>query len=277
MLHARPHIYLACLLALLAGSVTARAENLWPIDQRFSVQLGAFLVDTDTSVRLDGTNNNFGTEVDFDDEFGLSDQTRFRVDGYWRFLDRHKLRFLYFDSRQSETRNISRTIDFGDTEFPVNAIVEASVQIQIIEVAYEYSFLRRENFELSGSLGLHNLSIEAGLSGTASSNAGQGGISESSEADGNGPLPVIGLRGIWALSDHFYFDLQAQFFAIQFENFDGSLEDYKVGFVWQPFRNAGIGIAYNGFRTTLDVEETRFNGRLRFEYAGPVAFFTLAF
>ena len=255
MLHARLHALSYCFTAVLLGVGSAQAENLWPVSKNVSIELGSFLVDTETTVRLDGTTREIGTEVNFGDEFGFKDQNRFRVDGYWRFLDRHKVRFLYFNSSLSSTRNVSRDIEFGDVTFPLNTSVKGGIDIDIIEVAYEYSFIHRETFELSGSFGLHNISITASLKASASSNVGAGGIARDSEskAEGDGPLPVIGLRGIWALSDHFYFDGQAQFFAIKVDDYDGSLSDYKLSFVWQPLRNLGVGVGYNDFTTRLDV------------------------
>ncbi|MBB6095185.1 hypothetical protein HNQ60_004075 [Povalibacter uvarum] len=263
--------------SMLLLSSVASADPLWPLDRKFEANLGVFFLDTDTTIRLDANNQDLGTQVNLEDELGLDSQDRFRIDGYWRFLDRHKLRFMYFDSSSSSSRNIEREIEFGDETFPLNAFVKVSFDVTIFELAYEYSFMKRDNFELSGTIGLHNLSIGARLLAEASSNQGAGGIDRDAKADGDGPLPVIGFRGVWALSDHFYFDAQAQFFALEFDEYDGDLQDYKISFTWMPIRNFGVGVGYNKFTTSLDVDKEHFNGTLRFEYGGPLLFITGAF
>ncbi len=264
-------------LAIFMVSLPAVADPLWPLDRKFEANLGIFFLDTDTTVRLDASNRDVGTEVNLEDDLGLDKQDRFRIDGYWRFLPRHKLRFLYFDSSSASERSIQKEIEFGGETFPFEANVRVDFDVTIMELAYEYSFLKRDNLELAGTIGLHNLSVKAGLSAAAASNVGFGGIDREAKADGDGPLPVIGLRGVWALSDHFYFDAQAQFFALEFDEYDGSLQDYKLSFNWFPLKNLGVGVGYNQFTTKLDVDKTNFLGTLRLEYGGPLLFVTGAF
>jgi hypothetical protein len=255
----------------------AEADTLAPLAQDWRFDIGVFFLNTDTTVRVDGTGGATGSDVDLKHDFAFGNQHRIRLDGYWRFFERHKLRFMYFDSRSDADRTIDREIQFGDVSFPVNAFVHASVNAQILELAYEYSFLRSDSLELAGSFGLHNLRISTELSAAASSILGGGGVDLSSTADGNGPLPVIGLRFIWALNDQFYFDGQAQFFAVKIDTYDGSLQDYKVDFVWQPFKNFGMGVGYNDFAARLNVSTDPFNGKLKLGYGGPLVFITVAF
>jgi hypothetical protein len=262
---------------LLASHATQAEEALWPLEQNVNISLGVFVMDTDTRVRVDATEIDKGTEIDMEDEFGFDNQSRFRVDGYWRFAARHKLRFMYFTSRADSTRAISRDIQFQDQTFPVNASVRAEFNTDVIELAYEYSFIRKHSFELAASFGLHNLKLSTALSAEASSSLGAGGVDLEAEAKGNGPLPVIGLHALWAFDADFYLDMQAQFFGIKFDEYDGSLQDYKINLVWQPIRNVGIGVGYNSFVTKVDVDAEKFLGSLRFAYGGPLAFVSVAF
>lgn len=258
-------------------ATSARADRLQPLEQRINIGVGLFLLDTNTRIRADASNSDRGTEVDLEDTFGFDDQDRFRIDGYWRFADRHKVRFLYFSSNAATTRTLHETIEFNGTTFPIDASVRAEFETEIIELAYEYAFMRRDTFELAGSIGLHNLRVTSRLTANASSNLGAGGIDVSESAEADGPLPVIGIRGTWAFTDHLYLDAQAQFFTLEFDEYDGSLQDYKVSFVWQPTKYVGVGVGYNDFVTRLRVDGSRFTGRLRFGYGGPLAFITMGF
>jgi hypothetical protein len=266
---------IALLLAFPLGVASAEGDR-GPIDQDIQVSLGGFFMQFDTDIRLDG-DTSAGTEVNWEDELGFQDKDRFRLDAFWRFTPRQKVRLMWFRNNRSSTRNLTRDIDFGDQNFPVTTTVDAELDQQIIELAYEFAFYQRENLEISASAGIHNVQVEASLRGDVTTPGGGGTVERSGKADGNGPLPVIGARVFWGMGSNFYLDALVQFFAIEFENYDGSLEDYKVGVTWFPTKNFGVGVAYNAFVTRLDVAKDRFNGTLRVEYAGPMAYFTVGF
>ena len=78
--------------ALVAG--TAGAAERDPLQARFIVDAGTFLLSTDTRVRLDGTLavGQRGTDINFEQTFGIGDADRFRLDAFWRIHERHALR-----------------------------------------------------------------------------------------------------------------------------------------------------------------------------------------
>jgi hypothetical protein len=263
----------ACALILTPSLAAAEAGN--PLDDRFSLSLGTFLLDTSTELRIDGTSGR-GTEIDAEQDLGLHNSDSFRIDGYWRFKERHKLRVLYFNSSRSNTHTIDRDITIRDTVFPVNAQIETHFGTRVGELAYEYAFVRRERYEIAATGGLHNLRFKLGVS--AQQNNSSGGAAEASQnADADGPLPVIGLRGIWRLGKQWSLDAQAQFFRIKIDPYDGRLEDYTASVVWMPFPHVGLGAGYNEFVTRLDVSANQFEGRLRWRYGGARIFVTASF
>lgn len=266
--------------ALCLAGMPATAADRGPIDQDVQVSLGGFFLTTGSEIRLDGETAGTGTPIDWENEFHVDDRDQFRLDAFWRFANRHKVRLMYFENDRSNTSVLSRDIHFGDYTFPLNLEVDTLLNTRIIELAYEYAFYQRENLELSGSIGIHNTKVEAGLRGKLSTTGGQGevdlvDVKETAEADG--PLPVIGVRALWDMGHDFYFDGQAQYFVASINAYDGSIEDYKLGVTWFPFRNAGVGVAYNRFVTRLDVDKDSFNGRLTLRYDGPLAFVTVGF
>src|SRR5262249_50727724 len=161
-----------------------------------------------------------------------------RLDGYWRFKERHKLRLMYFDSKRHDTRVVDEDIQFRDTVFPVNVQVDTSFDTRIGELAYEYAFLRRERYELTGTIGIHNLRFGLDLKTTGGPSGG--GVARGESANADGPLPVIGLRYIWRMADKVSLDAQAQFFKIKVDPYDGRLEDYTASVVWMPFEHVGF-------------------------------------
>jgi len=248
-----------------------------PLDATAILDLGGFFTSTDIRVRLDGEGGRVGDPIDFDDTFGLDRFERFRLDGLWRIKGKHSIRGTYFQNNQSATRQLDRDIDFGDETYPVGATTTAHWELTVIQVSYDYAFKRSDNYELAAGIGVHMLDARLGLDATI---AGAGGsfardLSESGSTDA--PLPVLGLRGIWRMPHDFYFTAQAQFFYVDFDDYNGSLSDLKATIVWQATPRFGVGLGYNDFRFRFDLDKDRFNGRLRWNYGGAMAFASVTF
>lgn len=261
----------AVLLAAVAPAVQADPGN--PLNDRFNFQLGGFLLSTETTVRVDGEFTR-GTEIDTERDLGLEDSDRFRIDAYWRIAPKHKIRLMYFDTSNEANRTLDRELVFNDTVYPVNLDVHAGTETQVTELAYEYTFMKRDTYDLSGSLGIHNLKFETFLNGELN---GQPLPSLSNTSEANGPLPVLGLHGVWRFNDQFYIDAMIQYFQISFEEYDGSVTDYTASAVWQFSRHVGVGAGWNNFITKVDVDGDNFNGHLRWRYGGARIFVTASF
>ena len=259
-----------------SGAVRAEAPNL--LDAPFYASLGTFIVNTDTNLRLDGeTQGEFlpGTPVDWEKNFGDGDSTRFRLDGYWRFAERHKVRMMFFNSSTSGSKTIDREIDWNGEVFPVDAKVKGEMSFNIIELAYEYAFMRRDNFELTGTAGLHYVDFSAKLS----ANVNNGEVTQKVQEDGSvgAPLPVFGGRALWHMGGDFWLDASAQWFALSIDEYDGSLTDLRLAVMWQPMKWAGVGVGYNRFKVDVDVNKDKFNGNLNWTYSGPQIFYSVGF
>jgi hypothetical protein len=263
---------LAAFSLLLPGAALAGGND--PLDDRVSVSLGTFLLETETRLRIDGATGR-GTEFDAEGDLGLHDADRLRVDAYWRFANRHKLRVMYFDTHRSAQHTVDRDLQVGDTVFPLDANLEASLETRVGEIAYEYAFLRKKRFELSASLGVHNVRFDLGMAASQTSSGRT--LEAEHSAAANGPLPVLGLHATWRLGERFYIEGQAQYFRLTFDEYDGRLEDYTASLVWSVFEHAGIGIGYNEFVTRLEVDAPRFDGDLRWRYGGMRIFVTASF
>jgi hypothetical protein len=135
-------------LALTLGA--AYAAHADPLNDTFNLSLGAFILSTHTTVRADGSPGpgapvEIGTPIDVERQLGISDRTSFRLDGYWRFAERHKLRIMYFDESRSGQQTLTDEIIFRGETYPINAQVSARFDTRVAELAYEYAFLRGEH------------------------------------------------------------------------------------------------------------------------------------
>ena len=271
----------AIAIILLACSIpgTASADERNPLESKFIVDVGYFFMSTDMRVRVDGeTTNVTGSDVNFDDTFGIGDFDRFRAEASWRIAPRHLLRAMYFQNNRRATRSLDRDVTFRDETFPIGVTVTARSELTVAQLSYEYAFLRRENYELAGGIGVHYVDMGLGLDATLSSQGGSASRSLDENAATQAPLPVVGLRGLWRLPHDFYISAQVQYFYLQLDPYSGSLIDLKASLVWQFTDHVGVGIGYNDFGFRFDIEDARdFDGRLRWDYGGAIAFASFMF
>ena len=270
---------------LCAGAIGAANAQGSPaealLNNPFVGSIGGFVLSTDTKARLNGSSAT-NPDIDFDQTFGNgNDATRVRADALWRITPNHHLRFVYFDNKTNRSRNIDRNVQWGDYTFQAGGVVEAETKFRLFELAYEYAFMRQQNFELSGSLGVHYMELKARLSGNATITDAQGNVSAASFATKQSsvplPLPVIGLRAGWAVAPQWYLEGQGQYFQAKIGDYDGSVTDLRATATWMFSQNFGLGLGYNRFTTNVDVERTSFNGHIRTGYSGLLVFATGTF
>jgi hypothetical protein len=273
---ASARLFRALVLALaLGGSWAARAD---PLNDTFGISLGAFILSTHTTVRADGSPApgapvEVGTPFNVERELGISDRTSFRVDGYWRFFERHKIRVMYFDESRSGQKSITDEIVFRGQTFPINTQVSAQFDTRVGELAYEYAFLRGEHYELAGSLGIHDLTFKLQLTAVGQIVSQQ----QSARADSNSPLPVIGVHYVWEFYPQWSLDAMFQFFALKFQQYDGNLQDYNATVFYMPWKNFGFGAGWNEFRTSLNIDNASYDGHLAWRYGGVRLFFRASY
>jgi hypothetical protein len=274
------------LCVLLAGMTgTAHAQSASPaqalLDNRFVVSLGAFVVGSDLTARLNGSSTT-NPDIDFDETFGKAgDATRIRADGLWRITPAHHLRFVYFDNSSTRSRVIDRDIAWGDNTFQAGGLVESETDFRLFELAYEYAFMRRPTYEVNGSIGLHYMDLKQRLSGAATitdANGNQTPVQFTTKQSSVPlPLPVIGIRAGWVVTPKVYLELQGQIFKAEINDVDARVTDLRAAATWMFNPHFGLGLGYNRFATTADVGKDDFDGRLRLAYSGLQLFVTGAF
>lgn len=267
-------------VAVLGGMLgVAHAEERNPLDARFIVDAGWFLMSTDMRVRVDGeTADVVGSDVDFDDTFGIGDLDRFRGEAAWRMADRHVLRAMYFQNNRSATRTLDRDVSFDGETFPLNASVAAASELAIAQLSYDYAFLHTPTYEVAAGIGVHYVDMALRLDGEITAPGGTITGTRGADATTSAPLPVVGLRGLWRFASSWYLTGQIQYFYVEIDPYEGSLIDLKASLVWQFADHVGAGIAYNDFGFRFDVEdEGSFNGRVRWDYGGAIAFVSVMF
>jgi hypothetical protein len=253
-------------LILQAPAASAQDEEF----DHFSVSLGVFLTDRESKTRLDGSLGDEGSDVDLESDLGLDrSDTVFRFDGYYRFNDRHRIDISAFDLSRSKNRVIDEEIEWGDTVFPINVNIRSELDLAIYKLAYTWSFMQRDKGYLGLTGGLYVLSL-----GTKLSASDIGSV----ESDGlTAPLPVIGLRGEYQISEKFTFRASGELFALKYNEYDGTLVDLYAGIDYGLSEHTSIGLGLNSVNLDVDVSRNQFNGNLNWRYDGGLLFLKFDF
>lgn len=262
----------------MAGAALAQAVSPAQalLSQSVVINAGAFLVQSDLKASLNGQSIN-NPEINFDETFGkASDATRIRADALWRINPKYHLSFMYFDNSISRTKVLDNQIEWGDNVYQVGATVTSGSKFKVGAIAYEYAFMRDANYEVAASVGLHVTDMSLSLAGNALVN----GVPTSGAVQSNtvtAPLPVIGLRGAWAVTPNLVLDVQGQFFKVNANGIDGSWSDLRANATWMFNKTFGLGLGYDRYYNHVDVSKSEFDGRVKMGYSGLQVFGTVAF
>jgi hypothetical protein len=259
-----------------AGEQTQKSADVpW---ETFSLNLGGFISTVDSGIGL-GI-NSIGVDVDLEEALGLDTSiTAFRVDTFWRFTDnkRHRFDFSWFDLNRDATKVLQRVIEIGDQVFPVGATIDSSLDMSIFKATYSYSFFQDDRFDLAASAGLFVIPIDYSIRSTT--NVYNGFEQDSITA----PLPVIGLRGDFAITPKLFFKTNLDFFYVEFDNYVGSIVDVRMALEYNFFKNIGFGLGFEHVQVDVeaegdsDVPGVNFNGNILFDYSGVLLYTKIYF
>ena len=250
---------------VLASPTTALAD-----DESFSVSLGVFLTARDSQTRVDGAIPGSGTPVDLESDLGFDkSDTVFRVDGYYRFNDKHRIDFSIFDLSRSASKQIQTEIDWNDTIYPIDTAVDASLDLAIYKLAYTWSFMQRDKGYLGLTAGLYTADIGTSIAAES--------IGRSSSSGVTAPLPVIGLRGQYDLSEKWSLRGSAEIFAIEYGDYSGSLYDVYASVDYQVTEHVALGAGLNLVNINVGVDKSNLAGDLDWRYDGGLLFLKFDF
>jgi len=262
-----------CNFSFAGGNTLNKSEGPW---ETFNMNLGVFFSAIDSGVGV-GV-NNVGIDVDLEEALGLdSSTTAFRIDTFWRFTDnkRHRFDLSWFDIKRDSTKVLEKKIEIGDHEFTAGTTLESTLDFKIFKGSYTYSFFQDDRFDLGVSLGLFVIPIEYDLK----SSTGQ-----QQEADTiTAPLPVIGLKGDFAITPKLFLKTYIDLFYLEFDDYKGSIINSHIALEYNVFRNVGFGVGFDHMEVDVeahkdtDVPGVNFNGNIAFLYTGVMIYTKIYF
>src|SRR6185503_8157949 len=109
------------LLGMLACGVASGQQGVHPgLTDRFTIQIGAYAPQADTTAFLNSSTLARGTSISFEDDLNLTDRkTVPAILGSWRFGEKWRVEAEYFTLHRSGARALARTINWGDNTYTV--------------------------------------------------------------------------------------------------------------------------------------------------------------
>ena len=224
--------FISCCLLMygfLSMPMLQAAENAESLpDERypdkFKILLGSYLIqDTNTEISINSSTGNIGTVIDMERDLGTEDRLSVpRIDGYYRFNDKHRLNFGWFNIKRQGTTTTSIDITIGDEVFLSNSVVESIVDTTFLKLAYAYSFYKSPKVELSFIAGLNLMDYSVVVDNKTSGRV--------VTADATATLPVLGMSMSYAISPRWLVHYKFETFYIELDNeIRGSLLDAELG------------------------------------------------
>jgi hypothetical protein len=251
-------------LALVASCATAahaETDHLWP---RFGISAGAYDISVDDEIRIDGTIGSSGREIDLDADLGLPDSNTVLTLGLeWAFARRHSVELGYAKDEREGSRSIFREIEIGDTVFPIGTEASVSFETTVIEGAYTYWFVRKDDFGFGGSFGLVDLGLDAKVSATVRSGSSGVTLSEEASASTDLPVPMIGIALKGSPIDRLVLYGRGRVLpSISVGDYDGEAGIYTVGAEFFVIGPLALGVSYDGSYYKADVDNSSWRGSI---------------
>jgi hypothetical protein len=261
------------LAALALFATLAHAEDyLSPTEERVRLSLGVVRLSNTTSLQLDSSGGVQGTPVNAEDAFGL-DKSDYeaKIQAMVRVGERHRLRFDYFSLDRTGSATITQPIVFRDVVLQPGDPLDSNLSIRTFGIAYGYSFLHGDKYEVAATIGISDTDISARARvQTSTRHVDQ-------TEDQAGPFPTLGLDATYVLSKRFYFDGRAQYFKARVDHLDGSLGIYELDALYRLRPNISFALGYNMLRASLVSRQPKQAGFFDFNSKGPEFFVRIAF
>ena len=257
----------------LFACLPAMAEDVIPdnhaLRDEFFIAIGGYLPSASTDMRLDSATLGVGANVNFEETLGL-DERKLAPEflARWRFGERWRMEAEFFRLDRSGTKTLNGTLQVGDKVYSVNEELNSSFNISVTRVSVGYSFFKTRDKEFGVAIGAHVTDIDASLNGS---------IVGSENASALAPLPVLSLYSQIALTDEWSFGARFDYFALEIDQYRGSISSLGLDLQYQPFRHLGFGLGIRTLDIQLEAEKSDFNGKIETRFNGPILYLNTSF
>lgn len=176
---------------------------------------------------------------------------------------KHTLTVGYFGIRRTARKILDKELELGGIIFPIGTDLSSVFNLSIIRLKYDYAFYQDDRVSIGTSFGLFIMPINL-----------------IAQADGSAehvtkfvaPLPLIGLRTDFKITQKLILKQNVEFLYLSFTDFTGGILDLSVFLEYKTFKNVAFGIGVNSNRLNISLRNTdsniEFFGDIRMDYNG---------
>lgn len=234
---------------------TLLLSNCLMAEDTFRIQVGSQIL-ADQTTEVSYGRNGASASLDVEDFFGMdTDNQVFRLDGYYRFSNEHRIEFAYFGINSSGTKTVTNAFEWGEgNTIEAGADVTSHFNVDIYKINYTYSFYRSEKVEMGVGAGLHVTGLDVGIHAQGTVNGTPGSIYADS-TNITAPLPVVGFRLRYDITDDLEINFNYDFFAIKIGDYKGNIHNTTLMFDYAITDNFGIGAGLDLYSLSFEGDD----------------------
>jgi len=254
-LYVLPFLAIFALGILCAVPSLSSAEEAPPAELKDKLMLRggwAYVFGATANVAVGGPVLGVGTSVDFTDTLGGDTSTdAFRVDGLYRFNDRHAVGFSWYRVGLSGEKSLNQDIQINDQTINAGATTQTGLSLNTYRLLYNYSFYHSDKVELGVSPGLYIMKTNFNFAGQGTIN-GTPGTGTVVNEQLTLPLPSIGFIANYNITPKLQFQSRYDFFYLTINDYTGSMFEFYAGLEYRLFQHFAMGAAYDRLTAGLN-------------------------
>jgi hypothetical protein len=244
----------------IATPALAAGDYIKGGDETFKFTVGGLIGSTDPSLALNGGTVQ-GTPIDFAANGG-KDVSSITISGDWRFARKHRVSALWYGTKRSNTYTLPNDVEIGNTLIPAGASLTPEIKNDFFFVNYRYSFVKNDNVEIAGLLGLYGANFRFDI--TAKDFPNNPTRTFEQNASTTLPLPLIGVSLDWYIMPRWTAGASISGLSAKIGDVKGSTWVFTVSSDYMIFKNFGVGVAYMHSVIDADVTKTSFDGNINY-------------
>lgn len=260
-----------CSLLLLPALALAQLPDWAPkppprvAEERFRAEVLVLGAGFDTTLRIDESLAEQGTQIGVEEDLGLDD-SQILAQGELTLLpgDHHLVRLSGMTTRRSAQKTLEVTIEFDDETYLPGERVDSELNVTMVGLTYGYRFLVADRGELAGTFGIQIAEVEANA-------VVRSRVIRDAES-GVAPLPLVGLEGRYDFSTRWSAEARVQYLTADIEEVEGSILDARVALTWRKNPHFVFGLGYRSFTLEVDSRNEDTPGFVDMSIDGPLLF-----
>ena len=217
--------------SIQAGKEETNGEEGLASRKKFYIGIGGIFLNFDTEGAIHSPTLGRGTRISLERDLGYDEENvDFRLEGSYRFGKKHRLGFGYLLSDRDGLVVLRREIQIGEDIYGIGAELDSTFRNQVIKATYHYSFVNKPDLDVGFIAGfsIFDIDLEVNARGMGDISGVPGDDPFKEEDEFIFPVPVIGFHFNYRIAPRWVFVSNLEYFAISYDDWKGSLVDWKA-------------------------------------------------